>query len=275
MRRLQGRHRGEAMEYLRAGLPEDLLLFDLLQPQPAEAAPRIESRAFAAWRGDAVAGLVLTHPTVILDSRVDGDVLDALCGPLESIESGLIKTSITQAESAWKRMRARGRRAHLDRTETGFWLRSRGGPEPELPPGSSVRAARLDDLGVLVGAAKASLREEGRPDPSIADPRGFREWVAGRMPRARVIEHRGEVAFVGYADVRRPEGWLIQGVYTMPDLRRRGFAAAGMKALIDQAFAAGADHVQLTAIDGNRAALRLYEALGFEIYGQMRTILFS
>ena len=60
-------------------------------------------------------------------------------------------------------------------------------------------------------AARESLREEGRPDPFTGDVRGFRRWVSGRVPRARVVEHDGQVAFVGYADVRRSEGWLLQG----------------------------------------------------------------
>ena len=122
--------------------------------------------------------------------------------------------------------------------------------------------------------ARASLREEGRPDPGEVDV-AFRRWVRSRLPRARVLEVEGEVAFVGYADVARAEGWLIQGVYTMPHRRGQGLATAGMSALVDEAAAAGADHVQLTVIDGNEPALRLYAGLGFRLYGRVRTILFS
>ena len=42
-----------------------------------------------------------------------------------------------------------------------------------------------------------------------------------------------------------------------------------------EAVEAGADHVQLTVIDGNEPALRLYARLGFRSYGRIRTILFS
>ena len=58
----------------------------------------------------------------------------------------------------------------------------------------------------------------------------------------------GRVLFVGYADVRRSEGWLVQGVYTFPHVRRRGLASAGMSALVEEAFLAGADHVQLAVV---------------------------
>ena len=124
-------------------------------------------------------------------------------------------------------------------------------------------------------AARASLREEGRPDPFDGDPDGFRRWVRGRLHRAHVVEIDGRIGFVGYADVQRTDGWLIQGVYAWPELRRRGLAATGMTALVRQAERAGADHVQLAVIEGNEPAIALYESLGFVPFGRLRTILFS
>jgi ribosomal protein S18 acetylase RimI-like enzyme len=74
--------------------------------------------------------------------------------------------------------------------------------------------------------------------------------------------------------VRRPEGWLVQGVYTWPEHRRRGHARAGMAGLLSEAFACGADHVQLAVVEGNEPALELYRGLGFEPFCDLRTILF-
>ena len=45
--------------------------------------------------------------------------------------------------------------------------------------------------------------------------------------------------------------------------------------LVAEARAAGADHVQLTVVDGNDAAHRLYRGLGFEPYGRVRTLVFA
>jgi len=83
------------------------------------------------------------------------------------------------------------------------------------------------------------------------------------------------MVFVGYADVRRPEGWLIQGVYTWPEARRRGFARRGMDSIVREAFASGAAHVQLAVVEGNEPALALYRELGFERFAELRTILFG
>jgi predicted GNAT family acetyltransferase len=79
---------------------------------------------------------------------------------------------------------------------------------------------------------------------------------------------------VGYADVQRPEGWLIQGVYSWPDQRRRGYARAGMLGMVNEAIESGAEHVQLAVVEGNLPALGLYGALGFEPLSRLRTILF-
>jgi GNAT superfamily N-acetyltransferase len=126
----------------------------------------------------------------------------------------------------------------------------------------------------LVEAARASLREEGRPDPFIGDPRGFRRWVSARLPRALIAECAGEVVWVGYADVRIEEGWLLQGIYTWPAWRRRGLAAAGVTALCRSAFASRAEHVQLSVVEGNLPAHSLYESLGFHPHTTLRTLLF-
>ena len=131
------------------------------------------------------------------------------------------------------------------------------------------------DLEPLVYAARESLREEDRPDPFAGDASSFRRWVLGRVSRARVVECDGEIRFVGYADVQRPEGWLIQGVYTFPEMRGQGLAAVGVSDLCRRAFAAGTGHVQLAVVEGNAPGIGLYEKLGFRPVGRLRTILFT
>jgi len=169
----------------------------------------------------------------------------------------------------------RDRHAIVDRIETAYALR----PEDATLVGRRNRQVRRSatrsDLTELVIAARESLREEARPDPFAGDIRGFTRWVRGRIPRARVVEVAGRVAMVGYADVRRVEGWLLQGIYTWPECRREGLAAFGVSELCREAFAAGARHVQLAVVDGNEPATRLYEGLGFKPFAKLRTILFS
>jgi len=168
-------------------------------------------------------------------------------------------------------LRRAPRRTLLDRHETAYAVESAGGQLVE----GSVRPAAASDLEPLVMAARESLREEGRPDPFEGDVRNFRRWVRGRLPRARVVEDGGRIVFVGYADVQRRDGWLLQGVYTWPEARGRGYASRGVSALCREAFAAGGDHVQLSVVEGNLPGVKLYEKLGFEPFARLRTILFS
>jgi ribosomal protein S18 acetylase RimI-like enzyme len=47
-----------------------------------------------------------------------------------------------------------------------------------------------------------------------------------------------------------------------------------MAALLAEAFASGTAHVQLAVVAGNERAARLYQELGFEVFAELRTILF-
>lgn len=207
---------------------------------------------------------------------MDVDALEASMPLLACLEMGLIKSQADSVAPVWDNLRARGRRSILDRCEECHVLETGKGTSSfgESPAAGRLRPAAASDLDALVFAARSSLREENRPDPFDGDPKGFRQWVRGRIGRARLLEVDNEPVFVGYVDVRRPEGWLIQGVYTWPEHRRRGFARAGMAGLVGEAVQAGAEHVQLAVVEGNLPAMRLYAGLGFEPFSRLRTILF-
>jgi predicted GNAT family acetyltransferase len=268
--------RRTAVEYLRRKSLHNLHLLEMAAaagsaPPPSELVPQL----VGAWRGRELVGVASLRPSVMLDASVDEEALEVLMPFLGSVESGLIKSEWDVASALWERLSSRGRLAMVDRAETAYTV-GLGQAVPVSPPaGAVLREAVESDLEPLVTAARASLREEGRPDPFDGDPGGFRRWVRGRLHRARVAERDGEVVFVGYADVRRPEGWLIQGVYTWPHCRRRGLAAAAMYRLICEAFEAGTDHVQLAVIQDNEAGVGLYQKLGFHPFAKLRTILFA
>lgn len=273
-RPLATRERAAARARLRAARPANLLLLDLVDrlgepPPPAEPAPVV----MGLWSGQALAGVGALRPCVMLDDGAAGAALDAFVSLLEPLGSGLVKTGERAGEAVARALVRYGRHLLVDRRETVLVRPAE--PPPAVDGAGRARRARRDDHAALVEAARASLREEGRPDPFDADPEGFRRWVAGRMTRALVVEEEGRVAFVGYADVRRKDGWLLQGVYTFPAHRRRGLARHGVATLCAEAAAAGADHVQLTVVEGNAAAEGLYASLGFAAVGRVRTLLFA
>jgi len=258
-------------EGLRNGLHDDLVLLNLCEQLPSEGQARPE--LLALWRGDRLCGVLSRSPMITADHRIDLDAVPSLASHFESLRPAILKGVEETVEPLWELLRSMGYRAELDRHEYGFVLRSL--KENTGPSATAlVRRATPRDLEVLVEASRASLIEEGRPDAYAWDPGRFRAWVGSRLEGARLLELDGEIVFVLWIDVMRPEGWLIQGVYTWPGRRRCGFARAGLSAVCQEAFEAGACHVQLSVVEDNAAALALYERLGFCRADRLRTVSF-
>jgi ribosomal protein S18 acetylase RimI-like enzyme len=276
-RLLRSEERPAVLAYLAANARTNLFLLDLTDRIAAPPAPgEMRTEIAAAWRGDQIEGVVGLRPSIAFDAAVTPEAIEAFLPLLESLGVGLVKSPAEAVEWFWRQLGRRVyRRALVDRLETAYSVQA---PRAKLAAARSAehtRAALAEDLDWLVEAARESLREESRPDPFAGDARGFRRWVRGRVSRARVVEEGGRVVFAGYADVQRAEGWLLQGIYTRPEARRRGHASVGVSDLCREAFARGADHVQLAVVDGNEPGRSLYESLGFEPFGKLRTILFS
>lgn len=269
--------REAALRYLGRDAVGNLFLLDLtakLGTRPEAGESRTE--LVGVWRDDELVAMAGLRPSVVLDANAGDEAIHALLPYLESLSVGLVKSYAPIVDELWRHLALRlYRRSLIDRIETAYSLKRKDAVLVDSRSGEVWRAAGRSDLADLVIAARESLREESRPDPFSGDEKGFSRWVRGRIPRARVVELDGRVRMVGYADVQRSEGWLLQGIYTWPEYRREGFAAFGVSELCREAFAAGADHVQLAVVDGNDAATRLYESLGFKPFTKLRTILFS
>lgn len=280
-RRLSPGDRSAALACLLAAPEQNLVLIDQVEQlsggaHPGEPPPQVHG----AFDGDRLVGLAALRPGIALSHGLDDACLSALRPALLRIPSGLLKSDRRTVELLWPLFLAAGREAIIDRIELAY---HRTAPFDETPivaepraagPPGIARPACSGDLEALIHAARASLWEEQRPDPAERDPVGFARWVESRLPRARVVCEGGRVVFVAYADVRSRHGWLVQGVYTWPDARRRGYARQGMSTLVHEAFAAGATHVQLSVVAGNERASRLYRKLGFEPFAELRTVLF-
>jgi RimJ/RimL family protein N-acetyltransferase len=269
--------RRAVLEHLALDPVSNLFLLDQAARLGSPPAPgEMRAEMALARRGGEIVGVAGLRPSVVLDAGVEARAIEAFLPFLESLGVGLVKSAAPVVDELWTLFGRQGsRRALIDRYETAYLLHREQARRLAAPGAARYRPATPADFEPLVLAARESLREEGRPDPFSGDVQGFRRWVRGRIPRARLIEAEGRITFVGYADVQRPEGWLLQGVYTWPEVRERGFASAGISELCREGFEAGADHVQLAVVEGNVAGQRLYEGLGFKPFGRLRTILFS
>jgi RimJ/RimL family protein N-acetyltransferase len=275
VRPVAARERDAVVARLERAARLNLYLLDLALGLGEPSTGRVRSELLGAWREGELVGVASLQPSLVLDATAEPAALAAFFPYMGTVASGLVKSTADVVTPLYEWLENHGRQILLDRIEHAFALEAADARLPATPPGVRVRSADLDDLPALVEASRASLLEEDRPDPTASDPSGFKRWVAGRVKQAVVAEDRGRVGFVGYADVRSPRGWLLQGVYTWPSLRRRGLARAGVAELCRRAFAERAEHVQLAVVDGNAPAVALYEELGFVRFARLRTVLFS
>jgi len=178
--------RDTVLAYLLRDARLNLQLLDLLDPGPES--DTVEPVVLVAWEGDVVVGVAALRPSLLFDAHLSPPALEAFLPFLESVGSGLFKSLDRVIDHLWALLEQTGRRALIDRYETAFAVEAGQLAPSPLPPGVILRCAVETDLAELVYAARASLREERRPDPGDRDPVGFERWVRGRLARARVAE---------------------------------------------------------------------------------------
>jgi RimJ/RimL family protein N-acetyltransferase len=131
------------------------------------------------------------------------------------------------------------------------------------------RALMLEAYATGADAFTATVEErEAEPlswwERRIAGDDGQRQ-AFGAFVDGRLV---GSVALEYNSRPKTRHSVLLIGMYVRPAERRRGIGAALVRAVIEAARArADVEVLRLTVTDGNRAALRLYRALGFTEWG--------
>ncbi|MER5610161.1 GNAT family N-acetyltransferase [Micromonospora tulbaghiae] len=126
------------------------------------------------------------------------------------------------------------------------------------PPAADVPPVRLADAPADDWLAIAAGRKGGLPDAA-------RQVLTG-TPRVRFAELRedGRLLAVGRGTVTGGGRWLgVSLLETVPQARRRGLAAAVVRALAGWGAAEGASHAFLQVEQSNTGAVALYRGLGF------------
>ena len=148
------------------------------------------------------------------------------------------------------------------------------GREPSLPDLDRVRHARLDELDGLVHACAAMHLEEVGIDPMARDPWAYRQRTRELIVRRRsfvMLDSQG-IAFKCELSAETKDAVQIMGVWTRPDVRRRGLARRGMAEVCGRLLRDGRC-ATLFVNDFNRPALALYESLGFRVIGTNRALI--
>ncbi len=146
----------------------------------------------------------------------------------------------------------------------------------QAPPSgaTALRAARLDDLELLVPACAAAHEQELGVDPLARDADGFR-W----RTRAQIEEGRswlwvedGVILFKAEASAWTPAAVQLQQVWVDPVVRRQGYGARGLRDLC-RLLLARVPAVCLFVRADNEPAIRLYETIGMEHVLDYRSVL--
>lgn len=144
------------------------------------------------------------------------------------------------------------------------------------PPGDSgLRAARLDDLDILVPACAAAHELELGIDPLARDADAFHWRTSSQVEEGRswLWVEDGVVLFKAEASAWTPHAVQIAQVWTDPEARGRGYATRGFadlcRLLLDWV-----PVVTLFVRSENDAAIGLYEKVGMRKVLEYRSVLF-
>ncbi len=147
--------------------------------------------------------------------------------------------------------------------------------ESPEPGNTGLRAARLDDLELLVPACAAAHAEEIGIDPLARDPQGFRWRTRAQIEEGRswVWLEDGVILFKAEASAWTPAAVQLQQVWVDPAVRNRGNAQRGMRDLC-RLLLAEVPSVCLFVRPENAPALRVYEAVGMRRVLTYRSLIF-
>jgi len=148
---------------------------------------------------------------------------------------------------------------------------------PTVAPDLCVRRSMLNELEIVYPASVAMYTEEVGVSPERhGGTATYRARVAQLIARgwSFVRVEDGRVVFKAEIAAATPHACQVQDVYVVPDRRGEGLATAGVAAVVGVALREIAPVVSLYVNDGNRAARRVYDKIGFRQTATFTTILF-
>lgn len=213
----------------------------------------------------------ILHPVGASLGLVDGLTALVRANP------GLVRIVVgvrSEVDALWERLSTLGLLARAIRSQRLMAV-DRAGFQPAGAVGALSRASQAD-LDEVVAASAAMTREESGEDPQGRNPSLFRERVATRVERGRdfVLRIGGTLVFKCNVSALSRLGGQIEGIYTVPDARRRGLGRAGT-AWITGWVLDRADRAVLLVNDDNDGAQQLYASLGYREVHRSRTVFVS
>jgi ribosomal protein S18 acetylase RimI-like enzyme len=166
--------------------------------------------------------------------------------------------------------RWRGRPTHINRVQD-FYVAQ----EANAAVGrAAIRRAEASDLEDVVVMSEQMLMEDFRLSAGSLSRDAMRESMQHKIADGRtwVLEDRGEIVFKVDVSAQFAGGAQIEGVFTRPHRRGRGFARRGVATLTEDLLKTSS-FVTLHVDQENAPAKRAYERAGFRRYSEFRLVL--
>jgi hypothetical protein len=137
-----------------------------------------------------------------------------------------------------------------------------------------LRLAREEDLSRVLPLAAGFLRESLKRDPLAEDAEGFKARVLGRIrgKRTYVLESNGRIVFKIDVGSRSQYGAELEGLYTLPEERRRGHAVLSL-GQISRHLLSSLPRLTLRADERDTALAQLARKVGYLAGAQQRLVL--
>jgi len=221
-----------------------------------------------------IIGLAFISETGILFPVLHSDECFAQIEAITRTNRGMIRVILgenEQVNSLWSRLQKQGLQSRIDRIQTMYSVNRQ-----EFKDAKEVLAmeiADLNDLDELVKASAAMAKEESGDDAQARNPTLFRERVEMRLKFGRdfIYRQHGELAFKASVSALVEHSGQIEGIYTVPHLRRRGLGRRGT-AFLSRWILKRAEASVLLVNRENNPAKKIYESLGYSPRYDSRTI---
>lgn len=275
LRSLSDDDAGPALAFLRRDpLINVYLISRLLEERFVSATQTVEVR----YNRDIVlVASLATNVVMAVDSSAPSDITDiAIAAIADRILTRMlpVRAIISPAplvEGLWKRLQSQLDPPTVVRMSQPVYAI---GGRFDFPDLKEARYATPRDLDALVPACAAMHQEEVGIDPLERDAAGYRERIHELVEKKRSIVRLidGEIAAKCEFSAVTPDAVQLMGVWTDPNLRRRGLGRALLREVCGHLARKGKT-VTLFVNDFNQPAITLYERLGFKRIGVNRALI--
>lgn len=185
----------------------------------------------------------------------------------------LIRGEQTQIEALLRSYAIAGRAPRLVRREL---LLEQLAPSRAIAPESHLRIACAADLHSVVSINAALAFEENGIDPRAKDPDGLWQRTARRISQGRVwvLTERGQMVFKADVISETPQAAFVEGVYVLPEQRRKGYGLRCMTQLACKLLKR-VSSICLVVNEDNVKARVFYIKAGFNFCSQYNTAYFT